>query len=46
MEMREMFESEGEFVPEEEHDGEELQSSERLAVSRIDWEGAKTEVDV
>lgn len=36
-----MFESEG-----EENDGEELRSSERLAVSRIDWEGAKIEADV
>lgn len=42
--MCEMFESE--FIPEEEHAGEELRSSERLAVSRIDLEGAKVEVDV
>lgn len=39
--MCEMFESEG-----EEHDGEELRRSERLAVSRSDLEGAKIEVGV
>lgn len=43
--MCEVFESKGEFFPEKEPDGEELQSSEHLAVSMIDLVGAEIEVD-